>query len=343
MHLVWVYFLLFGIYQSHPLKREPPHVVVDLDAPPDMRWSELLELKGAYLKQMMPTLLGAMRIQNPTLYKFLTIYVEKYSPHREFINELKGIAKHTGLSFHEIALYNYYYELNAFGCTSLIVRDSFNHLWLGRNLDYFLVDIFANLTVMVTFKRGGKVLYISEVLAGFVGTTTAMKPGKFAVSLNLRKVKSFAKIFSHLLRTSFVPNLYLLRQAMESAENWDQAVEILGKTKVAAPCYYIIAGVAPHEGAVLERGFSGTDTYVTFADSPEFWFIVKTNHDHGKPDPDTRYNKAVEHLRELHRENVDGRRLMDDIMARKPNKHSGTIFTVVYSPISNYREMKVWH
>jgi hypothetical protein len=50
-----------------------------------------------------------------------------------------------------------------------------------------------------------------------------------------------------------LPPAHLLRQVFEEAQSYAEAVERLCKTQVAVPVIYILAGVNPEEGCVIER------------------------------------------------------------------------------------------
>ena len=46
-------------------------------------------------------------------------------------------------------------------------------------------------------------------------------------------------------------NEYLIREIMETKDNYADALEILIDEHVIAPCYYIIAGLKGNEGAII--------------------------------------------------------------------------------------------
>ncbi len=50
-----------------------------------------------------------------------------------------------------------------------------------------------------------------------------------------------------------VPPAHLLRQVFEEAQSYAEALERLCKTQVAVPVIYILAGVHPGDGCVIER------------------------------------------------------------------------------------------
>jgi hypothetical protein len=50
-----------------------------------------------------------------------------------------------------------------------------------------------------------------------------------------------------------------IREMMETAGTYENAIQMLNNTEVIAPAYYIIAGTKNHEGAVVTRSRPGPD------------------------------------------------------------------------------------
>lgn len=78
------------------------------------------------------------------------------------------------------------YELGAFNdfCTSIIMRTESGQPVLGRNLDYGFQGYLANSTVELVYEKEGKEIARVAGHAGFVGCHTAMRTGRYAVTLN---------------------------------------------------------------------------------------------------------------------------------------------------------------
>jgi acid ceramidase len=81
------------------------------------------------------------------------------------------------------------YEMFAW-CTSIIAENDEGEIIHGRGNDYTFNDNFAGLVQPYTFEaewlRDGKVLFRSIQNPGYLGVNTAVKPGKFSISLNQR-------------------------------------------------------------------------------------------------------------------------------------------------------------
>lgn len=64
---------------------------------------------------------------------------------------------------------------------------------------------------------------------------------------------------------------------------YENALQKLLTTRIAAPIYYVISGVKPNEGAVIERDPGSVHNYYTLNETT--WFLVQTNYDRDQPDP----------------------------------------------------------
>jgi len=54
-------------------------------------------------------------------------------------------------------------------------------------------------------------------------------------------------------------------------------------TRISAPVYYIISGVKPNEGAIIERDPNSVHGFYTL--NATNWFLIQTNYDRDEPDP----------------------------------------------------------
>ena len=57
----------------------------------------------------------------------------------------------------------------------------------------------------------------------------------------------------------------------------------LKEQRIGGPVYYIVSGINPYEGMVIERDVNAVHAYYEL--SEENWFIVQTNYDRDYPDP----------------------------------------------------------
>ena len=54
-------------------------------------------------------------------------------------------------------------------------------------------------------------------------------------------------------------NLFLLRTALETYDNWEDAKNYIADTQVVSPAYYIVCGLTGNDGAVIthDRDYAG--------------------------------------------------------------------------------------
>ena len=73
------------------------------------------------------------------------------------------------------------------------------------------------------------------------------------------------------------------RDAFENNLSYTEALDLLSKAPVMAPCYYIMGGPEAYQGSVITRDREkAADVWVLDAKKPETWFIAETNYDHWK-------------------------------------------------------------
>jgi hypothetical protein len=127
-----------------------------------------------------------------------------------------------------------------------------------RNLDFAFAEIMRNVTYVAKFMKGDEYLYDAMMFAGYNGVMTGIKKGAFSISLNERKpswrtsplelIKNFASLFA-----GYKQNTKLIRDTLETCQNFDCAFKALSEEYVIAPSYFIVAGLKNNEGAVITR------------------------------------------------------------------------------------------
>lgn len=148
-------------------------------------------------------------------------------------------------------------------CTSLAgAEDSVP--WLIRTLDWPFVGLGRHVEIA---RMGGTCGdFFSVTWPGYVGTLTAMAPGRFAVCINqapmrrrtqhrwLRPYDFAANVLTAWGSADRMPADQLLRQAFEVCANYGAARRMLESTPVARPVIYTLVGCAANERCVIERG-----------------------------------------------------------------------------------------
>jgi len=172
-----------------------------------------------------------------------------------YVGEISAIA--AALGFPGVWFLNGSYE---WGCTALARDDDVP--WLVRTLDWPFPGLGRHVEVAHMAGPAGE--YYSVTWPGFVGTLTAMAPGRFAAAVNqaplwrrtrhpwLRPYDMAANAARTWSLRHMPPN-QLLRQVMEMCSDYDEAKARLETTPVARPVIYTLAGCVAGERCVIER------------------------------------------------------------------------------------------
>ncbi|ROL42511.1 Serine/threonine-protein phosphatase with EF-hands 2 [Anabarilius grahami] len=235
----------------------PPVVNISLDVPAFQRWAPLKNIYDInFLRK------AASEVIDSTVPKWVHVAVkpivealEKYIP-QPYAGEIQGMASFYGTDISDIVLLNFAYEVSAF-CTSIVTQDTKGNIFHGRNLDY-PHDVLKNLTLDVHFMKNGKVAYRGTTFAGYVGLWTGQSPNKFTVSGNERnKGHWWENVISAVLLKSS-PVSWLIRETLEAAVDFQDAVVRLAKVPIITDVYYILGGVNAGEGVVVTRDRGGS-------------------------------------------------------------------------------------
>uniref|UniRef100_A0A667Y9I9 N-acylethanolamine-hydrolyzing acid amidase n=1 Tax=Myripristis murdjan TaxID=586833 RepID=A0A667Y9I9_9TELE len=328
--------LLLGLTGSCRANFAPPVVNISLDEAPDVRWAPLLKVFDIdYLKK------AAADVIDTTVPKWVhhalapvVAAMEKYIP-QPYAGEIRGMASHFGASLADVIILNFAYEISAF-CTSIVAQDTNGHVYHGRNLDY-PHDVLRNLTVNINFLKNGEVMYSGTSFAGYVGLWTGQSPNKFTISGDQRGDEHWWEwwknaVSAFLLKRS--PVSWLVRETLEGAEDFQDAVIRLSKIPIITGVYYIVGGIWAREGAVITRDRKGPVDIWILDSLSGGWYRVETNYDHWLPPP------AKDHRRchcliscLLFPRNTVYTAVMS---AATPEKYTAVVRTQVINPILSY-------
>ncbi|KAM8757476.1 N-acylethanolamine-hydrolyzing acid amidase-like [Acanthopagrus schlegelii] len=279
--------LLLGLFAACRAQFAPPTVNISLDEDPEVRWAPLTKVFDVeYLNK------AAAEVIDSTVPKWvhqaitpIVTALEKYVP-EPYAGEIRGMASNLGGSLSDVIILNFAYEVSAF-CTSIVAQDKNGHVYHGRNLDY-PHDVLKNLTVNVVFLKNGEVAYQGTTFAGYVGLWTGQSPNKFTVSGDQRGSEHLWNwwknvVSAFLFRRS--PVSWLVRETLEEAEDFQDAVMRLSKIPIITGVYYIVAGVRGGEGVVITRDRTGPADIWPLEPVSGGWYRVETNYDHWLPTP----------------------------------------------------------
>ncbi|WP_376088596.1 hypothetical protein ACE7GA_16400 [Roseomonas sp. CCTCC AB2023176] len=157
-------------------------------------------------------------------------------------------------------------------CTTGAAPDGRGGMTMTRVLDWPFDGLGRTLTVIR--QRGPAGIWLNLGWPGFVGCITGLAPGRFAAAINqppLPETRAGAAARARgwhrpafvadwlaerpaTWRTDAPPPSHLLRRAMDEACGYDEAVEMLTATPIAAPALFAVAGPREGQGVVIERG-----------------------------------------------------------------------------------------
>lgn len=343
----------------HNVTVAAPTFVVNLDLPPEDRWTEIVTL----YKSSAPLIVNYFTHALP---KDVAEAMEKIMANLDnllgdFGRELRGVAKAYGIDLGIIVGLNFAYELRKWGgghsnttgpvnasqmfspkvCTSIVAEDATNQIFHGRNMDWNLPTDMRNLTIVADFQRNNRTVYKAATYVGFVGVFTGMAPGRYSVSVNERDIGGDPIVNAlNALLNGAQSVTHVLRNLFEQAYNYQDAVTVLRTTRLTAPVYYTIAGTSKDQGAVLTRNrdFNRDDWKLPSPVSGAAWYLLQTNYDHWLPDPvhDARRTYGDNHM------NAIGQRLgasldgIFDVLSTWPVMNNNTCQSVMMQPSTGY-------
>lgn len=114
-------------------------------------------------------------------------------------------------------------------------------------------ELLSKLLTKVEYYKGDQLVYSVDTVAGSVFALTGIRPGAFAINCDTRKAKHFSDDLISILKNNAIPTLWLLRKTLAEETNYAAANKRLRTERIGGPVYFIISGVGPNEGMVIER------------------------------------------------------------------------------------------
>lgn len=281
----------------------------------------------------------------------------------EHIAEMKSIADATAFSEDDVQMANLFYEFGTLGgasgrksdgapswppqqspigCTSIVAQAANGTIVHARNQDYSLPGL-SNITVQLEFTRSGRVVYRGNTFASYIGLPTAMVPGGWSVSCDSRFDAGGWNLMDNVraARAGAKTIGIFVRQMLETAPSYHDAIAMLNSTSLIAPAYYIVGGSAPGEGAVVTRSRDAPDDEShgegiwSIGDgttpSAREWWRLETNFDHWGVAKDGRRSAANKMMAGIGQSDVDLQRLFH-LLSTPPVLASDTVYTALMWP-----------
>jgi acid ceramidase len=166
----------------------------------------------------------------------------------DYWKEMADIASQTEVSIDDVICGNLYYDaLKAVlvGCTAFAI-DTPTGPMHARNLDWWTEnDSLRRYTISTQFTGAVAGDFTTVGWPGFIGVFSGIAPGRFAVTLN-------AVISDEPLQAA-APIVFLLRQVLEEAPNFQSALQTLKEVPLASDSLLLLTGIHAGEMAVIER------------------------------------------------------------------------------------------
>ncbi|XP_046853334.1 acid ceramidase-like [Xenia sp. Carnegie-2017] len=362
--LILNFVLLFSLVDLHTLSREEPKcntnayppelkdkvsdAYINLDLKPEDRWKEIsMNMKVELLELLQEIKNFTNFILNGKLFD----YIDKYLPFiadtlpDPYGNEIKGIAKVTGIPLGEVVLYNIFYEVFTV-CTSIVAQTPGGKIFHARNLDFGLFlgwdvtnntwslpEVLRPLVRNFYFQRSGKTAYVATGFTGFVGAVNGVKQGVFSLTMNERfKINGgFVGILEWILGNREAKwTTFLARDVLESSSSFEMAYNALSNKKILAPCYYILGGNSTGQGVVITRDRTRSIHPMRMKQTEAGWYVLQTNYDHWEAPLiiDDRRTPGKKCMNDMTQKNV-GFKGLYNVMSTVPVLNELTSYTVL--------------
>lgn len=179
------------------------------------------------------------------------------------------------------------------------------------------------------------------------------RDGQYAVSMNARDNGGnvFETLVDELTLGGRCPT-HLLRSVFESANTYDDAVQMLGNNRLVNPVYYIVSGVKD-AGTLIQRARMGFESkYYDLHDTAArgsyepmpAWFKLQTNYDFAEAEPsyDARKKPGIDHLLQAGQGEGATEQGLEKILETQPTFNDHTDMTAIITPATGYYKDLVW-
>mmetsp|Transcript_12807 Transcript_12807/g.30659 ORF Transcript_12807/g.30659 Transcript_12807/m.30659 type:complete len:401 (+) Transcript_12807:50-1252(+) len=358
---------------------KPIKISLDLDQAPADRWKVLQgDSRFATYKQDMTNYIGTYipKALLPLVADIVSGLRKAF--YADYAAEMEGLATALGVSVGDIVIANLIYQLENIGvtcdqrnvtgpcppktgpgmCTGVIVNgreDREDEIWQGRNLDWNLDATLLKYVLQVDYTKANQTLFTAVQIAGEVGILHGMRKGAFSVQLDARdEGGSVVTNLLELIAKGAKTPTHVMRKALETAATFDAGIDALSGTEMANPAYFIVAGAAKGEGAILSMDRkAAADTWHLYEQSAkdtkhvnpqQDWFRLQTNYDHwtAAPSYDDRRTPGVAHVGEFCGEGVVDQACVTKVMTTWPTQNHHTDVTSIMCPRTGYFDVTVW-
>lgn len=226
---------------------DSPRLDIDLALPPAERYAHVPDDARRAGLELLAAIRGEASIDLDSARITALSQVVRLRTGNRFHGEARALAELLGVDWKEILLANCSYDavVNLFMCSGVLVEGEGGPV-LARNMDWWPEDVLARTSTLLRFHHGGEDRFWIAGWPGSIGVVSGLSARGFALALN-------AVICDERPPATGFPVMLHLRRVLEDAEDFDQAVEMVTKQKLAAPCLVAIAGSENHQRVIVER------------------------------------------------------------------------------------------
>ncbi|XP_065178544.1 N-acylethanolamine-hydrolyzing acid amidase-like [Sycon ciliatum] len=335
-----------------------PTYNLSLDDAPEQRWTHILKhFTGAkqaiidYFAQQVHSK------EEQAVLNDIGANLDKYLG--DLGREMKGVAQVMDVDVGTIVMLNFGYELRHLGpgrpnttgnatmnretfhpagaCTSIVVQSQDYSIIHGRNLDWNLPDELRHLIIQINVLRGGDLLFTGTGVAGFVGFLNGVTYNGFSGSINERLLGGSIVLDAlQAIKAGSNSPTHLLRKLLMEQLSYPEAVTQLMDQPLTAPVYYIVAGVARDEGAVITRDRVKVDDVwqlQSHSSASYSWYLLETNYDHWREPVayDNRRKYGNEYMTQLGRQSASTYDGLVSVLNTWPVRNNETTWTSLMS------------
>lgn len=224
-----------------------PTYALNLEQEEARRWAEVIAGEKVVAGRLIQEAGRAFaRVPELLRWVFARLYQASGGLYR---GEIAAWAEALGVSAGTVTILNCAYELShlrwprLFGCTAGVRWVEGLGMVHVRNLDWPLATMGAA-TRLFRFRRGPRE-FVSVGVPGQVGVLSGMLPGAYSVTINWAPPAAFPSF-------DFGPT-FLLRDTLETCDNYDSAVEVLSRTRLSTSVFFTVCGTEKDQACVIER------------------------------------------------------------------------------------------
>lgn len=280
-------------------RRAPLEFEINLDEEPEKRFTAVMQ----HFNSTLWSYYGKSWMADKFLSMIAKNLVSKRGPENdELQREIKGYSAVTRIPEDLIHAAQMAYELNTImvpltnftwpwsgpGCTGIVAQNKADGMvYHARNLDFSPKDFMQGLTYVGIFKRGGVETFRAQMIAGYSCIVTGMKngPNGFSMETNTRFANEKTKFFTQTMHNLFTEkrtlNGWAFRKVLETASDYESAVEALSTAPIVATYYNIVGGA--RKGTILARSPDDVEYKMTLG-QPNYEnrddYIIMTNFDY---------------------------------------------------------------